>query len=57
MACPLPKAKDYLKELAALDPDAMKRASTFLPLAQPKAPTPESAAKDKEKSDKPKSGS
>lgn len=54
MACPKPKAKEYLKELAALDPDAMKRASTFLPLAQPpkKAPKPETAAKDKPKPDK-----
>ncbi len=32
-ACPLPKAKVYLDELAKLDPETMKRASSFFPLA------------------------
>jgi hypothetical protein len=32
-ACPLPAAKQALDELAVIDPDAMKRASSFLPFA------------------------
>jgi hypothetical protein len=30
-ACPLPKAKEYLTELEAIDPAAVKRANTFFP--------------------------
>jgi hypothetical protein len=31
MACPLPEAKVHLDELAKLDPDAMKRATIYMP--------------------------
>ncbi|HZZ71513.1 MAG TPA: hypothetical protein VFE24_04620 [Pirellulales bacterium] len=31
-ACPEPKAKAYLKELAAIDPETIKRAAMFFPL-------------------------
>lgn len=31
-ACPLPAAKEHLKELAKLDPESMKRADSFFPL-------------------------
>ncbi|MBX3413520.1 MAG: hypothetical protein KF708_12590 [Pirellulales bacterium] len=31
-ACPLPEAQTYLAELAEIDPDAVKRANSFLPL-------------------------
>ncbi len=31
-ACPLPAAKDYIKELEKLDPESVKRAHTFFPL-------------------------
>jgi hypothetical protein len=30
-ACPLPEAKDYIKELEKVDPAAVKRANTFFP--------------------------
>jgi hypothetical protein len=36
--CPLPEAKEKFKELEALDPAAVKRASRFLPFGPPKAP-------------------
>ncbi|MEX1224898.1 MAG: hypothetical protein WEA31_10165 [Pirellulales bacterium] len=32
-ACPLPEAQERLEELAKIDPDAVKRASTFFPLS------------------------
>ena len=32
-ACPLPKAKEQIDELAKIDPDTVKRANTFFPLA------------------------
>ncbi len=32
-ACPLPKAKQYIDELAKIDPDAVKRANSFFPLS------------------------
>jgi hypothetical protein len=35
-ACPLPKAKDYLKEFDKIDPKAVKRASGFFPLGPAK---------------------
>jgi hypothetical protein len=35
-ACPLPKAKEYLKEFEKIDPKAVKRASGFFPLGPPK---------------------
>jgi hypothetical protein len=41
-ACPLPRAKERIDELAKLDPDTVKRANTFFPLAgvtQPAAPS------------------
>ena len=31
--CPLPKAKEYLAELARIDPELVKRANTFVPPA------------------------
>lgn len=38
-ACPLPEAKERMAELAAIDPDAVKRANSFFPLAAaPAAP-------------------
>lgn len=48
-ACPLPKAENTLKELAKIDPDAVRRANFFTPLggALPKPVPP--AAKDGEK--------
>ncbi len=36
--CPDPKAQQYLKELAQIDPDAVKRAMNFFPIAAPSAP-------------------
>ncbi len=45
--CPLPKAKEYLAELAKIDPKAMKQAETFFQL-KPQQPAPaadKSAAK------------
>lgn len=30
-SCPLPEAKQYIEELAKIDPDAVKRAQTFFP--------------------------
>lgn len=41
-ACPLPEAKTGLDELAKIDPDAMRRASSFFPLA--KAPAASNGA-------------
>ena len=38
-ACPLPKAKDLLKECETIDPAAVKRANTFFP-GTPAAPAP-----------------
>ena len=32
-ACPLPEAKEQLGELAKIDPDAIRRATTFFPFA------------------------
>ena len=32
-ACPLPQAKEQLGELAEIDPDAVRRATTFFPFA------------------------
>ena len=32
-ACPLPEAKEQLGELAKIDPDAVRRATTFFPFA------------------------
>jgi len=54
-ACPLPEAQTYLAELEKIDPDAVKRANSFLPLpadAKPalvpaaSAPAPEAPAPD-----------
>ena len=50
-ACPDPKAQEYLKELAAIDPDAVKRATNYLALPGASgAPAPAAAAA---KDDKP----
>src|SRR5687768_17064597 len=38
-ACPLPKAKELLKECETIDPAAVKRANTFFP-GTPAAPAP-----------------
>jgi len=38
-ACPLPKAKELLKECEKIDPAAVKRANSFFP-SSPAAPTP-----------------
>jgi hypothetical protein len=38
-ACPLAKAKEYLKEFEKIDPKAVKRASGFFPLGAPKTST------------------
>ena len=43
-ACPLPEAKQQLEALAKIDPDAMKRASSFFPFAAA-APAPEKATR------------
>jgi hypothetical protein len=37
-ACPLPKAKEYLKQFEKIDPKAVKRASGFFPIAPAKTP-------------------
>jgi hypothetical protein len=37
-ACPLPKAKEYLKQFDKIDPKAVKRASGFFPIAPAKTP-------------------
>lgn len=37
-ACPLPEAKEKLKELERIDPSAVKRANTFFPFGAPKPP-------------------
>jgi hypothetical protein len=48
-ACPLPKAKQYIEELALLDPDAVKKANSFFPspAAAPAASDKTPAAGDK----------
>jgi hypothetical protein len=47
-ACPLPEAKVRLEELAQIDPEAVKRASAFFPLAAAAASTTDKqAAADK----------
>ena len=45
-ACPLPEAQRYIDELAKIDPDAVKRASSYFPLSAPKVPPPSDAAAD-----------
>jgi hypothetical protein len=37
-ACPLPKAKEYLKQFDKIDAKAVKRASGFFPIAPAKTP-------------------
>ena len=46
-ACPLPRAKELLKECEKIDPAAVKRANSFFPTtpATAPAPTPEKASK------------
>ena len=43
-ACPDPKAQEYLKELAQIDPDAVKRATNFLALPGAAGPAAAAAA-------------
>ncbi len=38
--CPLPAAKEKLKELEAIDPKSFQRANTFFPLPPPSQPSP-----------------
>ena len=45
-ACPLPEAKARIDELAKIDPDAVKRANSFFPLAAPTVPPPSEATTD-----------
>ena len=45
-ACPKPEAQRYIDELAKIDPDAVKRASSYFPLSAPKVPPPSDAAAD-----------
>ncbi|MGE0534643.1 MAG: hypothetical protein AB7O68_06685 [Pirellulales bacterium] len=45
-ACPLPEAKAQIDELAKIDPDAVKRANSFFPLAAPKVPPPDDTVTD-----------
>ncbi|HTU25138.1 MAG TPA: hypothetical protein VMF30_07060 [Pirellulales bacterium] len=53
-ACPLPKAKDYLAELAKLDPDSMKKATNLFPAATARDKSANAPADDKKAgSDKP----
>ncbi len=56
-ACPLPKAKERLAELAKLDPDTVKRANSFFPFAGTPAagaaPANQSAGKDDAPTPKP----
>jgi len=37
--CPLPEAKEHIEELTKIDPDAVKRANSFFPLAGSAAPS------------------
>lgn len=37
-ACPKPEAKEYIKELEKIDPDAVKRANTFFPFGASASP-------------------
>jgi hypothetical protein len=39
-ACPMPKAKELLKECEKIDPAAVKRANTFFPVSPAAAPAP-----------------
>ncbi len=45
-ASPDPKAKEYLKELAEIDPDAVKRATNYLALPGASAASPVHSAGD-----------
>jgi hypothetical protein len=60
-ACPLPEAKQHIEELAKIDPDAVKRASSFFPfpVANPANPaaTPAPAAGNTEATSGPAAGS
>jgi hypothetical protein len=49
-ACPLPEAKQRLKELEQIDPDSVRRASSFFPLGAP-AGTPGGPAADAKPAD------
>ncbi len=48
-ACPLPKAKQYIDELAKIDPESVKRASSFFPLGGAPAPAKSTAPAADEK--------
>jgi hypothetical protein len=45
-ACPKPEAQRYIDELAKIDPDAVKRASSYFPLSAPKVPPPSETPSD-----------
>jgi hypothetical protein len=51
-ACPLPEAKTQLAELNKIDPDAVRRASTFFPFAPATTAKPEETNKDDKQSPK-----
>jgi hypothetical protein len=52
-ACPLPKAKEYLKEFERIDPKAVKRASGFFPFSPAKPGSTASAPADSKTSESP----
>jgi hypothetical protein len=51
-ACPLPEAKTQLAELNKIDPDAVRRASTFFPFAPATTAQPEETNKTDDKAPK-----
>lgn len=50
-ACPLDEAQGYMEELTKIDPDAVKRASTFFPFAKPSGKQRSGNVADDSKSD------
>jgi hypothetical protein len=50
-ACPLPKAKEYLDELAKIDPDSIKKANNFFPLGAGATARDKGSSKADEKQD------
>ena len=52
-ACPEPKAKQYLEELAAIDPETIKRANAFFPLGDAGGGAPASVPASSDTSGRP----
>ncbi len=50
-ACPMPEAKEHLAALSKIDPDAIRRASTFYPFAPSSKSKPNVAGEGEKKSD------